>query len=318
MRKNLQKKLLVSLAALGMLANCSTVPTGLPGAVAPKPVDAGVFFDDFNYSSLEDLAGGGWIIRTKPGLPGLSAAHWGPETVSVADDPDQPGNRVMRMAARTDGTADGTYQSQVCHQRKYLEGTYATRVHFSDVPTQGPDGDSLVQTFYVISPLRYGYDPKFSELDWEYLPNGGWGDPKTRIYSTSWQTIRIEPWDSFNHAREEKRTLAGWHILMMQVADGKSRFFLDGAQIDESGGRNYPVVPMSINFNIWYIANGLLPDTKAPRAYNQDVDWVFHAKDRVMSPAEVDAYVSAARKAGTKQVDSVPAAQPALASACDF
>ena len=79
------------------------------------------------------------------------------------------------------------------HQRKYFEGTYAARVRFTDQPVEGPDGDVVVQTFYAVSPLRFDFDPEYSELDWEYLPNGGWGDTKTRLYGVTWQTWRSSP-----------------------------------------------------------------------------------------------------------------------------
>lgn len=311
---SLKKTFLFAAATFVFLNGCSTPST--PTAAPKAAVDAGTFFDDFNYGDTTDLASGNWMVRNKPGLPGLPGAHWGPDTVSVIDDPTEKGNRVVRMVARTDGTPAGTFQSQICHQRKYFEGTYASRVYLSDDPMTGPDGDVFIQSFYVISPLKHGFDPQFSEIDWEYLANGGWGNSKTRLYSTSWQTVQIEPWSAFNHSKEIVRSMVGWRTLVMQVADGKTRFFLDGIQVDESGGRNYPVIPMSINFNIWYVVNGFVPENKGLRAYSEDIDWVFHARNRVLSPAEVDAAVKAARQAGTKQTDTVPDMK--LVNTCDF
>ena len=110
----------------------------------------------------------------------------------------------------------------------------------------------------------------------------------------------------------------GWHVLLMQVAGGKTRLFIDGELRAEHGGRNYPVVPMSINFNLWFSPGGLLAGERAVRSYRQDVDWVFHARDRVLSPADVQARVAMFRQAGTAHADSVPAADPPLASPCDF
>jgi hypothetical protein len=304
-----KKTLISTLAALAITTGCSTVP--------PVTTDTGVFFDDFNYADSAALVQGGWTIRNKAGLPGMVTAHWGPDTIVVKNDPDQPGNRIVSMTASTDGTPDGTNQAQFCHARKYLEGTYAARMRFTDTPT-GADGDALVQSFYVVSPLRFDYDPTYSELDWEYLPNGGWGDPKTRIYSTSWHTVRIEPWDSYNQHNEEFRSLEGWHTMVMQVADSKIKYFIDGVPFAVHGGRNYPVAAMSMNFNIWYIANGFAKDAKGPRAYHEDVDWVFHVKNRVWSPEEVNDAVKKYQAAKSPQVDTVPAMKPALASTCDF
>src|SRR5262249_61698721 len=116
----------------------------------------------------------GGIVRPKAGWPGARGAVWSAGNVSFVDDPAQSGNRLLRMSSSTDGTVAGTSQTQVCHQRKYLQGTYATRVRFRSSPTAGPDGDQVVETFYAISPLKAPLDPAYSELDWEYLPNGGW------------------------------------------------------------------------------------------------------------------------------------------------
>ena len=106
--------------------------------------------------------------------------------------------------------------------------------------------------------------------------------------------------------------------FLMQASAGKTRWFIDGQQVDEHGGRNYPVTPMAINFNLWFSPGGLLPANTELRVYQQDVDWVFHAKDRALSPAEVDVTVQGLRRAGTAFIDEVPAANPPLPSTCDF
>ena len=288
--------------------------------VAPDTTSSerGVFFDDFSAPDVAALQRGGWAVRERRGHPGLDGAAWGSGSVALVDDPATPGNRLLRLSASTDGNAANTTQAQVCHARKYFEGTYAARVRFSDAPVRGPDGDVVVQTFYAVAPLRFDFDPDYSELDWEYLPNGGWGDPATRLYGVSWQTVRIEPWSAHNLPHQEFRSMDGWHVLMMQVGEGKTRFYLDGVQLDQHGGRNYPAVPMSLNFNLWYSPGGLLPNVSTPRVYEQDVDWVFHARNRLLSPAEVDAAVQNLRRDGTAHTDSVPAANPALVSGCDF
>ncbi len=281
-------------------------------------LDQGIFFDDFSQPDLAALGRAGWAIREQPGHPGIEGASWGSGALALIDDPAGAGNRVLRLSARTDGTPQGTTQAQLCHARKYLAGTYAARVRFTDAPVQGPDGDVVVQTFYAVAPLRFDFDPTYSELDWEYLPNGGWGDARTRLYGVSWQTVRVEPWLAFNQPHQEFRSMHGWHVLLMQVADGKTLLFIDGELRAEHGGRNHPVVPMSINFNLWFAPGGALSGEKAVRVYEQEVDWVFHARDQVLSPAEVQARVAAFRRAGTTRTDSVPPADPPLPSPCDF
>ena len=46
-----------------------------------------VFFDDFSYASRDELEAHGWIVRTKPGWPGIVNASWKKEGVSFAADP---------------------------------------------------------------------------------------------------------------------------------------------------------------------------------------------------------------------------------------
>jgi hypothetical protein len=300
------------LAFAGLLGACSTLPA------ASVQAYGGVLFDDFDYADTAALVSGGWQVRSKQGHPGIEGAQWGQDSVQLVASEAGSGKHMLRLVASTDGSVEGTRQAQVCHARKYLEGTYAARIRFADAPVAGPDGDVVVETFYAISPLKFDFDPEYSELDWEYLPNGGWDNPETRMYSVTWQTVQIKPWHAFNGAHEEKRSLDGWHTLVMQAMNGRTHFFIDGKQVAEHGGRNYPVVPMTISFNMWFSPGGLLPGVTARRVYQQDVDWVFHAKDRLLSPEQVDAEVVSLRAGGRHHVDTVPARSPALESSCDL
>ena len=287
--------------------------SGAPAATAPA-----LFFDDFSQPHVQALGAQGWTLRHAAGHPGIPGAQWGPSTIALVPDPQLAGNQFLRLRASTDGTPQGTAQAQICHARKYFEGTYAARIRFSDEPVSGEDGDVVVQTFYVVSPLKHDFDPEFSEVDWEYLPNGGWGDPTTRLYGITWQTVRIEPWQAHNQAHQEKRSVAGWHTLVLQIQGGKTRHYLDGILLAEHGGRNYPVVPMSINFNLWFSPGGILPVSKQSRVYEQDVDWVLHAKDQLLTPLQVDAQVQALRAGGLSAMDKIAPGTPVMASTCDF
>ena len=308
------------LAASLMLA-CTLVGAAQPGPTKISAPGQHVFFDDFSYADTDALASGGWAVRTEVGHPGIAGAQWGKEAFHIVVDPQSAANRLLRLEARTDGTSTGSRQAQICHARKYLEGTFAARVRFSDEPTQGPDGDVVIQSFYLVSPLRFAFDPEFSEVDWEYLPNGGWGDARTRLYGITWQTVQIEPWKSYNQAHQEFRALGGsggWHTLVMQIGHGKTRHYLDGKLLAEHGGRNYPVVPMSLNFNLWFAPGGELPGERALRVYQQDVDWVYHSKDQLLSPKQVNQAVAKLRKKGVAALDTVPALAQALPNQCNF
>ena len=277
-----------------------------------------VLFDDFTYNSKDQLKKNGWIIRTVPGWPGIPGATWSEAAVSLLADPGQRTNKILRMTSSTDGTNANTTQTQICQQRKFLEGTYAARVRFSDSPVTGPGGDQIVQSFYTISPLKAPMDPDYSELDFEYLPNGGWGKAGPTLYATTWETFNPEPnWKQVNDSKNTSGSQAGWHTLVTQVFDQKVRYFVDGQLFVEHGGDYYPEDTMSINFNLWFIRDGMSKATE-PRQYQEDIDWVFFQDGVGLTPEQVEAAVANLRRKSVKFRDTVPAKLPALPSPCNF
>jgi len=297
----------------------ATVALLLPVAASAAPAPP-VLFDDFTYTGyhpLLDLWQHGWKIRTAQGWPGAAGATWPVTAISFVRDPGDKKNMLMRLTSSTDGTAAGAHQAQICQARKFDEGTYATRVRFTDTPDKGADGDQLVETFYAISPYVAPLDPSYSELDWEYLPNGGWGVGPPTLFVTSWATVQIDPWIADNTYAMKTGSLAGWHTLVLQVANGTLRYYLDGALLATHGGKYYPDVPMSINYNLWFIDGGQLPPG-ATRRYHEDVDWVYHQAGAALSPAAVAAQVAKLRKAHVAFRDTVPAESPPLDSPCNL
>lgn len=270
-----------------------------------------LLFDDFHYVRQAEMLRNGWIVRSEAGWPGFPGAGWAKRMTFIRDGKD----RVLRLSASTDGTR--TDQAQICHERKYLEGTYAARVRFSDAPVSGPDGDQVVETFYMISPLVAPMHPDYSEIDFEYLPNGGWSNEGPTMYGTTWETFSPEPnWKRDNDSHKTSGTRAGWRTLVARVTKEKVEYFIDGAPFAEHSGRVAPEVPMSINFNVWFIRNGLLKSSE-PRTYEQDVDWVFFSRS-LMTPEAVDKQVRGLRRKGVRFRDTVPARNPKLVSPCNF
>ena len=289
-----------------------------PNTIAQSTRPNKILFDDFSYINRVQLKRHGWIVRTVAGWPGVPGATWAEQNVSLLKDPAQPGNWILRMTSSTDGTAANTTQTQLCHQRKYLEGTYAARVRFSDTPVSGPGGDQLVQSFYTIAPLKAPMDPDYSELDWEYLPNGGWGIDGPTLYATTWETFSPEPnWKKDNIFKTANGSQAGWHTLVTQVMDGKVRYYIDGQLFVEHGGKYYPEDTMSINFNLWFIRDGMVK-TNEKRQYQEDIDWVFHQAGVSLTPEQVEAAVANLRQRHIKFRDTVPPKVPALVSPCNF
>src|SRR5688572_1878690 len=238
--------------------------------------------------------------------PAVPGAKWGSDGVSISKG-------ILRMTAETDGTAANTRQVQICHERKYREGTYAARVRFTD-----GGGDKVVKTFYMISPLREPMAPEYSEIDFEYLPNGGWGKTGPTLFATTWESFVPEPnWKADNVHEAKAGSQAGWRTLVVQVSGGEVRYLVDGKAFATHSGHVYPESLMSINFNLWFIRNQLAP-AGPRREYQQEIDWVFHAANAVLTPQEVAAQVAAFRKKSIAFRDTVPRPDPPLASPCDL
>jgi hypothetical protein len=288
---------------VGSCAPNTVTPTSTPTFTSTSEA-LQILFDDFSYSTRDEMTSNGWIIRSGSGWPGVTGATFRSENISFVDYPDQTGNRLVRMSSSTDGASENTYQTQICHQRKYLEGTYAARVRFSDEAASGIDGDQVVETFYTITPYEKPLDPNYSEMDYEYLPNGGWSSAELTFSVTTWETVQIEPWNADNTSNSIQGSLAGWHTLVTQVIGGTVRYFIDGKLIAQHGGQYYPDAPMSINFNLWFIDGGLV-QAEGVREYQEDIDWVFHEAGVLLMPDEVNTKVTGLRNSSVKFQDTV-------------
>ncbi|WP_100445426.1 family 16 glycosylhydrolase [Glycomyces xiaoerkulensis] len=273
----------------------------LTGAAA-DPVCEEALFDDFTYTSHSDpdIDARGWTVRTNAGGPGVPGASWPSSNISF---PTVDGADVMQMRAATDGTSGGTSHAELFHERKFYEGTYAARVKFSDDPDSGTDGDHLVETFFTITPLEAPLDPDYGEIDFEYLPNGGWGEPSSIFYQTTWETYQESPWIADNIHSQQRESMAGWHDLVFTVADGRVKYYVDGQLVADHGGEYYPETPMSINFNLWFIDTA--GHTSGTSVYTQQVDYLFHSVGEVLSPSEVNSLVAGYRVDGVTHTDTV-------------
>ena len=273
-------------------------------ALAAAPVRAaGEFFEDFSQPDLDALRASGWVLRDGTGHPGLPGSRFSPGQLALDGG-------VVRLKLSTDGTPARTTLAQLCAARKFLIGTTTARVRFRDTPGSR---DPIIQSFFLAGPLRHDYDPDFSEVDFEYLPHGGWGEPGTRLYGVSWQTVRIDPWQSFNQASIVPGSHDGWQLLTVQVEATRTRHFVNGRLMGEHTGRNVPVKPMAISFNHW-ISAGAVPGT--PREYSYEVDWVLHQAGRTLSPDAMQARAAQLRQQGVARQDTVPDA--GLTSECNL
>ncbi|GAA0811340.1 ricin-type beta-trefoil lectin domain protein [Spirilliplanes yamanashiensis] len=303
MKRSLLRRTVLAAGAVAVTAALTAV-----GIVAAQPSSAavacGVLFDDFTYGSNADpaLAQRGWHLRGNQGGPGVPGATWSAGNISF---PTVDGQKVARLQASTNGTAAGTSHAEFSlSDRRFFEGTYFARIKFADTPVSGADGDIVNQTFYTISPLRYAFDPIYSELDFsEYLPNGGWGESGPTNFQTSWYTYQADPWVQDRQYSKQNRSIAGWRDVMATVANGEIKYYIDGQLVGTHGGKFYPRQNMSIDFNQWFI--DLTGHSGGTSVWHQHVDYVFHAKKQVLSPAQATAQVNAFRSAGTTHTDNV-------------
>ncbi len=261
-----------------------------------------LFFDDFSQPDAAALQASGWVLRAGTGHPGLAGSRFDPALITLDAG-------LLRLTLHSDGTGAGTVQPQLCGARKFLLGTTSARIRLTDPAVRDP----VVQSFYLAGPLRFDFDPEFSEVDFEYLPHGGWGSPATRLYGVSWQTVRLDPWVAHNSAGQAMGSHAGWQVLTVQVEPTRVRHFINGKLLNEASGRNLPVLPMAISFSHW-LAAGAVPGAAREHAF--EVDWVLHVAGPVQTPAAMQARVKQLRAQGVARRDTVP--DPGLASECNL
>jgi hypothetical protein len=271
-------------------------------------------FDDFSYSNTSELTNNGWVIRTWEGSPGISNGEWSDSNISFVKEGDLS---VMRLKASTDVNGDNisantamsgaSSQAEVSRAENiYQNGTWATRIYFNDAPVTGPDSDTVIETFFGLTPYIEGTEP-YSEIDFEYLPNGGWysGSAEPAMWSG---TYRLVDWSNpDNHAATRTvGSLQGWHTLVMQVTENAIDFYIDGTFQTGFTGEVAPDYPMYLMFQIWFsndcfdasCSRGGYISSNDYREYYEDVDWVYFQQDNILSTTEVEQKVLLLRSEG--------------------
>jgi hypothetical protein len=131
-------------------------------------------------------------------------------------------------------------------------------------------------------------------LDFEYLSNGGWGINSHALWNTSWSATNN------NTSTQMAESFDGWNDLLIVVNEGKVDYYTNGVKTATHSGIYYPRRNMAIDFNQWFI------DTDGPAsAYAEYIDWVYHAKDKVLTQEEVNLRVEDYRSKGVSFIDTV-------------
>jgi len=272
-------------------------PAASPGSRQPALQPDGVMFDDFHYTGSDDpaLQAHGWQIRTDPGGPGIQNT-WTTSGISFPTVASAQGGQVLQLQLKSNGTKGGTQQTELkSSQADFYTGTYAARVYFTDAPAVGPNGDHINEAFYAISPATES--AQYSELDYEYMPNGGWGSARPELDTTSWHSSRAgdrvySPLYSRIH---------GWHTLMITSLHGETTYWLDDHQLFTNGATYSPRQPVDVAFSTWLID---LPFA-GQRDWNMQVNWFYYHAGQVQSLHEVQQAVQGYYAKGSNYVNTL-------------
>jgi hypothetical protein len=273
-----------------------TSPATRTPAVTPPPT--GVMFDNFHYTGPDDpaLAANGWHARTEAGGPGMSHGTWSPASISFPADTTAQGGQALQLRLSTDGTPQGTRQAELTTTRStFFKGTLAARIFFTDQPTDGPNGDHINESLATISSSPKS--PNYSELDYEYMPNGGWGAPGPRLDMTSWRSAKAGD----RVTQHLNQHLAGWHIVMLTAVDGVVTYSIDGRKVFSSDGASFPREGMQIHLSAWLVD---LPFTKQ-RSWDMRVNWLYYRADQAMSVSDVQKAVGGFYASGINYTDTL-------------
>jgi hypothetical protein len=95
--------------------------------------------------------------------------------------------------------------------------------------------------------------------------------------------------------------------VVSTVSAGHVKYYIDGALVaDHDRGGPFDVYPrqaMSLNFNQWFIDTA--GHSGGTATYLQQVDWVYYAKDQVLTPSAAVATAANYRSTGVRFKDDV-------------
>jgi hypothetical protein len=296
-----------------LLAACGNGNVGDFGARDASTGSSEVLFDDFTYDSRSDPAFlARWSVSDYgPAEPGIGA--FAGDNITFLADPARAGNKLMRVALTTEGTVDTTRQGEVVGQRRFLRGTYASRMRFYNQPLEGPTqevgpdtGDRVVCAFFAISPREVD-EAEYGELDIQYLPNAGWNYEGTTftgptLWTTAWNGLDLHV------THPTARDLDATHVYWMTVSDEGISYHVDETRIVTHADLSYlPKSELAVMWNMWLDAEQFAVDqTGMSRTWAEDVDWFYHARDAVLTLPEIQAEVDKYRAMGLHEVDTLP------------
>ena len=293
------------------------------------PQDQPVFFDDFEYPSVDGQ--GGLLLWTGSGEEPVWTAS---NKQNLAID----GSYLLLKHTSTDGFGLSPCGTVLKTSRCFGPGTYAALVKF-DGGTAREKHHTQVQSFGAASqsPDATTY---YSRLDMEYLPWDGWEEEPDdghlgALWASSWEREN----EAYKKGESFKTNLEGdrWYGLLLNVSPGKSSFKLyscegEACEWEEintgysKDGTSYPAdSDLSIVLANWLSTCTLdesgqrvCPPQPPGCATGYDeygtalsVDWVFYQKDMHLTFQLVAEIVDSNLRA-LKRIQSPEASTPFL------
>lgn len=295
---------------LSPASNALTVKTLPFNGVEP----AQLLFDDFTYNTPDDEA---FLQNWKasdysPAAPGVGS--FSKDNVIFFADPENAANKQMRIMFKTRGARENTIQGEVEGQKRFLYGTYATRMRFYNQPIEGPaqvvgpeTGDRMIMTFFTISPY-YVPNTEYGELDFEYLPHAGWNPDEGGRFTgpTMWNTT----WKNRDTRISKAWALdaSGWHTYWMTVTPDAVTYYMDDRLLVQHTNTDYiPKNTMYLMWNLWISGESFAAGQNGvARTWAQDVDWVYYAKDTVLTRADIEGFVGQYKGQNLPKKDTLP------------
>ena len=204
-------------------------------------------------------------------------------------------NSVLRLKASISGGSSSQAELDY-NEINMIEGTYAARVYYTNAPDSGNDGAHIVEAgFWTMS----DYDAttgtnQYSELDFEYLPNGGWDASGAAMYNTTWYNDSGDSVDTITEG-----SFNGWHTVVIVVSGGHVKYYDGTRLLADHSGKYYPRSKMNIIPQLWF------SDNNAAGTWHINVDWVYYARNAVLTAAQVEAEVDGLRASGVARRNTV-------------
>ncbi|KYF94055.1 hypothetical protein BE20_07620 [Sorangium cellulosum] len=118
------------------------------------------------------------------------------------------------------------------------------------------------------------------------------------MWLTSWETTTDKTSSLVSGSHD------GWHTLVIHVTSESITYYIDGVARATHASRFVPEEGQYLSFQVWF--DQLDAAQGSSRTYYEDADWVYFAKDAILSPAEVDAKIAGFRSSSVARKDTVP------------